>query len=136
VSTRRLRRVVGTGLLATLAAMAATGLVGALARALGVDLEVGDPGEQIPVSGIVTITGLFSLVGVVIAAALQRWSARPAERFVWITVTLTAVSLVPPALLGRCVGTIATLVVLHLVAAAVMIPSLAWSLRTPTDNRI
>lgn len=134
MSTRRVRRVVGTGVLATLAAMVATGLLAALARALGVDLEVGDPGEQIPLSGVVTITGLFSLLGVVIAAVLQRWSARPAERFVWIAVTLTAVSLVPPLLLGRGAATIVALILLHLGAAAVMIPTLTRTLRTATAD--
>ncbi|MFI9848271.1 DUF6069 family protein [Nonomuraea sp. NPDC051941] len=40
-------------------------------------------------------TGFFSVVGVVIAVALFRWSARPAERFVWTAVSLTAISLIP-----------------------------------------
>ncbi|MDP3891999.1 DUF6069 family protein, partial [Nocardioides sp.] len=42
-----IRGVVGTGLLAALAAMVATTLAGALARAMGVDFEVAD-GESIP----------------------------------------------------------------------------------------
>jgi hypothetical protein len=126
--------VVGTGVLATIAAMAATGLVAALFRASGVDFEVGDAGEQVPVSGMVTITGLFSVVGVAIAAVLLRWSDRPAERFVWIAATLTAVSLVPPLLLGSGAATITALLVLHLVAAAVMIPTLVRSLRTATGD--
>jgi len=109
--------------------MAATTLVAALARAAGVDFEVGDPGEQIPVSGIAVVTGLFSVVGVVIAVALLRWSARPAERFVWTAVSLTAISLVPPLLSGGDTATVATLVGLHLVAAVVMIPVLARTLR-------
>ena len=78
------------------------------------------------------VTGFFSLVGVVIAAALLRWSARPAERFVWTAVSLTAISLVPPLLSGASTATIATLLGLHLVAAAVMIPTLARSLRAGT----
>ena len=75
------------------------------------------------------MTGFFSLVGVVLAAALLRWSARPAERFVRTTVALTAVSLVPPVLSGAGAATVVTLVALHLVAAAVMVPALARSLR-------
>ena len=127
--THRFRRLAVAGVGATLAAMVATGLVAALARAAGVDLEV-DSGEAIPVSGIVFQTGVFSLVGVVIAAALLRWSARPAERFVWTAVSLTAISLVPPLLFGTGADTIATLIGLHLVAAAVMIPSVSQAIRT------
>lgn len=41
---------------------------------------------------------------------------------------LTALSLVPPWVVGAAVSTSVTLVVLHLVAAVVMIPGLARSL--------
>ncbi len=104
-------------------------LVAALARAAGVDFEVPEGGETIPLSGFAVVTGFFSLVGVVLAAALLRWSAHPAERFVQAAVSLTAISLVPPLLSGAAAATIAALVVLHLVAAAVMIPALARGLR-------
>jgi hypothetical protein len=72
-------------------------------------------------------------VGVVIAVALLRWSARPAERFVWTAVSLTAISLVPPFLTGANTATVIALLGLHLVPAAVMIPILARSLRSRTD---
>jgi hypothetical protein len=131
--TGRLRRLAGTGFLATLAAMVATTLAAALARAVGVDFEVPDGGETIPLSGFAVVTGFFSVVGIVIAAALLRWSARPAERFVWTAVTLTAISLVPPLISGTNTATTIALLGLHLVAATVMIPTLARSLRTRTD---
>jgi hypothetical protein len=60
------------GLLATLAAMAATTLAAALARAAGVDFEVPDGGETIPLPGFAVMTGVCSAAGVVIAAALRR----------------------------------------------------------------
>ncbi|MFF5261893.1 DUF6069 family protein [Actinomadura viridis] len=130
--TRRLLRLAGTGLVAAIAAMAATTLAAALAQAVGVDFKVAD-GETIPVPGFAVVTGFFSVVGVVIAVALLRWSARPAERFVWTAVTLTALSFVPPVLAGANTATIITLIGLHLVPAAVMIPTLTRSLRTRTD---
>jgi hypothetical protein len=132
-TTHRLRRLAGTGVVATLAAMAATALGAALARAVGVDFEVPDGGETIPVSGVAVVTGFFSVIGVLIAAGLLRWSARPAERFVWTAVSLTAISLVAPLLSEADPATIAALVALHLVAAAVMIPTLGRSLRARTD---
>ncbi|MBY8870586.1 DUF6069 family protein [Micromonospora sp. PLK6-60] len=128
--SRRFRRLAGTGLLATLAAMAATTLAAALARAVGVDFAIPEGGETIPLGGFAVVTGFFSVVGVVIAGALLRWSARPAERFVWTAVALTALSMVPPLLSGANTATVAALLGLHLVPAAVLIPTLARSLRT------
>jgi hypothetical protein len=125
----RLRGLARTGLIATLAAMVATTLGAALAQAVGVDFELPDGGETIPLAGFAVITGLFSVIGVVIAVALLRWSARPAERFLWTTVALTAISLVPPLVSGANAGTVTALAGLHLIAAAVMIPALTRSLR-------
>ena len=128
-SGRRLGRVAGTGLLAAFAAAAATATAAALARAVGVGFEVPDGGESIPVSGVAFVTCVLSLVGVGLAVALLRWSSRPAEHFVRTTVSLTAASLVPPFLVGASTGTSLTLVALHLLAAAVVVPSLARALR-------
>jgi hypothetical protein len=131
--THRLRGLAVTGFIATLAATMATTLAAALARAIGVNFEVPDGGETIPLSGFAVVTGFFSVVGIVIAVALLRWSAHPAERFVWTAVSLTAISLVPPLLSGANTATTTALIGLHLVAATVMIPTLARSLRTRTD---
>lgn len=131
--THRLRGLAGTGFVATVAAVVATVLAAALAQAVGVDFEVPDGGETIPLSGFAVVTGFFSVVGVVMAAALLRWSTRPAERFLRTAVTLTAISLVPPVLSGADTATTTALLGLHLVAATVMIPTLARSLRTRTD---
>jgi len=38
--------------------------------------------ETIPLSAIAVVTGFFSVVGIVIAAGVLRWSARPAERMI------------------------------------------------------
>lgn len=130
--THRLRGLAVTGFIAALAAMVATTLAAALAQAVGVDFEVPDGGETIPLAGFAVVTGVFSVVGIVIAVALLRWSARPAERFVWTAVSLTAISLVPPLLSGANTATTTALLGLHLVAATVMIPTLARSLRTRT----
>ena len=129
----RLRGLAGIGLLATLAAMAATTLAAALAQAVGVEFEVPDGGETIPLPGFAVVTGFFSVVGIVIAVALLRWSARPAERFVWTAVSLTAISLLPPLLCGANTATTTALLGLHLVPATVMIPTLARGLRARTD---
>ena len=48
--------------------------------------------------------------------------------------SLTAISLVPPLLSAANTATIVALIVLHLVAATMMIPALARSLRIATRN--
>lgn len=123
-----MKRVVLVGLGATLLAMVATTLGAVLAVAGGVSLHLPGAAEPIPVTGVGVMTGILSLVGVVIALVVRRWAARPAERWVQVAVALTAVSLVPPVLTGAGAATVVTLVVLHLVAAAVVIPALARSL--------
>ncbi|MET8041408.1 DUF6069 family protein [Micromonospora sp. NPDC005215] len=133
--THRLGGLVGTGVVATLAATVATTLAAALATAAGVDFEIPDGGPTIPLAGFAVVTCFFSVVGVVIAVALLRWSTRPARRFGWTAVSLTAISLVPPFLSGADTTTVAALLGLHLVPATVMITVLTRSLRSRTDCR-
>jgi hypothetical protein len=128
--SHRLLGLVITGFIAAFVAMAATTFAAALARAVGVDFEVPDGGEAIPLGGFAVVTGFFSVVGIVIAVALLQWSAHPAERFVWTTVSLTAISLIPPLVSGADTATTSALVGLHLIAATVMIPTLARSLHS------
>lgn len=120
-------RLARTGLLATVAAAATTGLGAALAGAAGIDLDV--EGGRIPASGIAFVTAVLALVGVALAAALLRWSAHPAPLFVRIAVGLTMISLVPPLVWAEDPAAMITLIVLHLVAAAIVIPMLAGTLR-------
>lgn len=126
--THRPRALLTAGAIATLAAAAATTLCAALARAVGVDFEVPAGGEAIPLPGFAVVTGFFSIVGVALAAAFRRWSKRPATLFVRTAVALTAISLIPPVLSGGDAATVAALLVLHLVPAAIVIPVLARSL--------
>ena len=113
------------GLAASIVAAAAVTLLAAAANALGVDFELPDGGDSIPLLGFTQITLMFSIVGLVLAAALRRWNGRPAATFVRVTVALTAISLVPPFLYDANAATALTLVVLHLTAAAIVIPVMA-----------
>ncbi len=130
--TRRRRGLAATGFIATLVVMVSTTLAAALAQAVGVDFAVTDDNETIPLPGFAVVTGFFWFVGIAIAVALLRWSARPAERFMWTAVSLTAISLAPPLLSGAGTATTTVLLGLHLVPATV-IPTLARSLRTRAD---
>ena len=123
-------RLAATGLGAALAAAALNAVVAAAARAAGVDLEV-TGGEAIPVSGIAFVTVVLSVLGVLVAAALARWSHSPVQWWLRTTVLLTAVSLVPPLVAAADAATAAALVALHLLAAAVVVPAVARTLRAP-----
>ncbi|GAA1612814.1 DUF6069 family protein [Actinoplanes couchii] len=132
------RELVGTGLIATVAATAATTFAAVLARAGGVTFTIPEGGETIPASGIAVVTAFFSIIGVLIAAAFRRWSHRSARHFATTTTALTAISLLPPFLVGAAPTTVIALLILHLIPAAMMIPTLTRTLRprkpVPTTN--
>ncbi len=121
----RRRGLVVPGLAAAVTAAASTTLVAALAKAAGVDFEMPDGGEAVPLMGFANLTFLFSIIGLAIAAGLRRWSGQPARTFVRVAVALTAVSLVPPFLVDANLTTAMTLVLIHLVAAVIVIPVIA-----------
>lgn len=118
-----IRSVVGHGLVAALVAGVATSAVAAAGSAAGISLDVA--GAPIPVTGFATLTVIFSLVGLALAAVLQRFARRPRVVFVRTTLVLTGLSLVPDVLADAATGTKVLLMVTHLVAAAIVIPAVA-----------
>ncbi len=112
---------------AAIGAAAATTAIAAIAHAAGVSLAI--EGEQIPLMGFANLTLIFSLIGVVLAAALRKWAGKPRTAFVRTTVALTALSLVPDLMVSAAVETRLTLMATHLVAAAIVIPTVAKRLR-------
>ncbi|GLY94360.1 DUF6069 family protein [Actinoplanes sp. NBRC 103695] len=118
-----IRRMLAAGVVATVVASAATASVAAAGNAAGISLDVA--GAPIPVAGFATLTAVFSVVGLVLAAVLARFAKRPRTAFVRTTVVLTALSLVPDVLADAASGTKVLLMVTHLVAAAIVIPAVA-----------
>jgi hypothetical protein len=116
-------RVWRVGLVAGIAAAAATTAIAAVAQAADVPLEMG--GEAIPLAGFAQLTLLGAALGVLLAWVVRRRSARPRQRFVVATVALTALSCVPDVLADASAASKAVLIVTHLVAAAIVIPSIA-----------
>lgn len=116
--------LIGHGVAAAVVASAATMAAAAAAgHAAGISLDMA--GQPIPVSGFGTLTVIFSLVGVALAAVLSRTARRPRHIFLRTTVVLSALSLVPDALADSAPSTKALLMFAHLVAAAIVIPALA-----------
>jgi len=114
-------------------AAAATSTTAAIARAGDVTLAV--KGEQIPISGFALMTVVGAVVGLILAAALSRRATRPRRTFLQTTAVLTALSLVPDAFADTTTASKLVLVLTHLIAAAIIVPSLAARLAPDTHRR-
>jgi uncharacterized membrane protein YoaK (UPF0700 family) len=112
-----------TGLRAGATAAVATVAVAGAANAAGVSLDTA-PGEAIPLFAFAQLTLVFTVVGILIARAIARRGRQPRTTLLRVTVALTALSLVPDAVLDAGVATKATLMLTHLVAASIVIPAL------------
>jgi hypothetical protein len=126
---RRLRATV-----AVLAAVA-TSAIWLIASALGVDFRLTDAAGSV-VLGLPTIivfTLWFALLGWLSLALLERVTRRrpTAARTAWtvLAAAVTVLSLVPIYLENATTGTKASLTVIHLAVAAVLIPALRRSAR-------
>jgi amino acid transporter len=112
------------GVAAAVVAAITTTVLAAIASAAGVPFGQGT-GENIPIPMFTVLTLVFSLVGVGIAAVMARKARRPRSTFVWTAVTLTVLSIVPDLTFGFDAASAATLIALHIVAAAIVVPVLA-----------
>ena len=115
------------GVAAAVVASVATTVLAAVASAAGVSFADGT-GASIPIAGFAQLTLVCSLVGVGIAAVMARKARRPRPTFVRTAVALTALSFVPDLTFGFDAGSAATLITLHIVAAAIVVPTLAGRL--------
>jgi len=112
------------GLASAVVASAATTALAAIARAAGVSFA-DRTGTGIPITAFTELTLLFALVGVGIAAVIARTARRPRPTFVRTAIALTALSFVPDLTYGFAASSAVTLISLHSVAAAIVVPTLA-----------
>ena len=120
------------GIAAALVAAAVTTGLAYVATQAGVSfVDPAKPEIPIPLLGFAQLTFVFSLIGVGLAAILARKARRPRSTFVWTTLVLLVLSIVPdfvkiPNLSPDFAPATAwTLAALHVVAAAIVIPVLA-----------
>jgi peptidoglycan/LPS O-acetylase OafA/YrhL len=118
-TTTTLRR---TTVVAGLVASAVTTGVATAFHAAGVTFEI--DGEMIPLLGFAQMTFLGAVIGSVILAVLNRRRRSARGRFLRTTVALTALSCVPSVTWPDDIATRLALVVLHLLAAALVVPAL------------
>jgi amino acid transporter len=122
-STAGRRPVWKHGCAAAVAASITTTLLAAVASAAGVSFSDGS-GASIPLVAFAQLTLVFSLVGTGVAAVMARRARRPRSTFARTAVTLTALSFVPDLVLGFDAASAVTLIALHTVAAAIVVPTL------------
>lgn len=123
VTTSR-RPVWKHGLAAAVGAAVATTTLAAIASAAGVSFA-DRSGDSIPITAFAELTVAFSLVGVLLAAILARTVRRPRTTFVRTALTLVVLSFVPDLTFGFDAASAATLIALHSIAAAIVVPTLA-----------
>ena len=112
------------GVVAAIVASVTTTVLAAVASAAGVSFA-DHTGVSIPIAGFVQVTLFFSLIGVGVAAVMARKARKPRSTFVRTAVALTALSFVPDLTFGFDAASAATLISLHTVAAAIVVPTLA-----------
>jgi hypothetical protein len=120
---RRRLRSIGSTLAIGAVAAAVTTAAAAVVHAAGVPFAV--DGEMIPLAGFAQMTLLGAIIGGLLLAVTNRFSAHPRRRFIQITSVLTALSCVPSVALPPDAATKVALVALHVLAAAIVVPPLA-----------
>jgi hypothetical protein len=122
------RRLVRSGVLAGAFAAACTTAVAAIASAADVSLEV--DGQAIPIPAFVWWSVVGAALGVVLARLL-----RDRRRFVVVTTGAVGLSLIPAIAAPDDTATKAVLVGAHLLAAAIIIPTLSQQLTAVNRDR-
>lgn len=110
--------LVRRGALAGAVAAVCTTAVAAIARAADVSLEV--DAAAIPIAAFAWWTLVGAALGILLARLL-----RARQRFLAVTLVATGLSLIPAIALPDDAATRAVLVAVHLLAAAIIIPSLS-----------
>jgi hypothetical protein len=117
-------------------AAVATELYGLVARAAGVPMSAAGFGEAtatpVTVGMFAMGTLLCTVLATILAMILARFVARPARAFARVTVVLTALSLaVPLSAADTATATRLALAGAHLLAAAIIIPTVSRRLTRP-----
>jgi hypothetical protein len=122
------RRLVRSGALAGAIAAVCTTVVAAIARAADVSLDINATAIPIPAFAWWTVIG--AALGVALARLL-----RERRRFIVLTTVAAGLSLIPPIAAPDDTATKAVLVGAHVLAAAIIIPTLGQRLTAVNNDR-
>jgi bacteriorhodopsin len=131
-ATGTAKNLLRTGGIAIVAAGVLNTIIGLIADAAGVGMEVkgfgSDVREAIPVFAYFVSTVFGGAIGIVLALIMRRAGAAK-KIFYIVTGVLTLLSLISPLTADATSGTKVILEIMHVLAAAIIIPALAKSLR-------
>jgi hypothetical protein len=116
-------RFARSGLASGFAAAVANLAVAVVARQADVALAI--KGEEFPLLAFPQVTLMAAVIGIGLAAVFARRARRPRHTFVVTTVVLSALSMVPPAIVDATIATKLVLGLTHVVAAVIIIPAIA-----------
>ena len=122
----RARSVWRAGGIGGLVAAVVTTVLAATAHSQGVPLDVGSQHVRAPMFAAFTLIG--AVLGSLLGLGAERRLGRPRRTFIAGTVTLAVLSVLPDVAADATRATKVVLVIAHLVAAAIIIPSIASSL--------
>ena len=111
------------GLGAGVAAGVATTAFAAGVHAAGVPLEIA--GESIPLVGFGQLTVMLTVVGLVIATGLRRFTRHAQTAWIRTSVALAVLSFVPDLTADATLATKLALMATHVIAAVIVIPVVA-----------
>lgn len=121
--TRGSRPLLRAGVVGGATGAVANAAIYTVARVFDVSFDI--KGEAIPAIAFPQLTLIAAVLGTAMAAVFARKSHRPRRAFVRTTVSLTALSMVPPVLADAATATKLVLGLTHLVAAAIIIPAIS-----------
>jgi hypothetical protein len=110
-------------LAAGVVAGAATTAFAAVAHVAGVPLEI--KGEMIPLVGFGQLTLMLTVVGLLVAVGLRRFTTHAQTAWIRTSIVLTAVSFVPDLAANATSATKLALMTTHVIAASIVIPVVA-----------
>lgn len=112
-----------TSLIGGLAAL----VLAAIAMGLGVSMEVEMAGsvQQTPLPAFLVAAFFQSIAGALVALGIQRFSNRPRRTWLITAGVVVALTFGQPLALAQDTATTLTLVLAHLVVAAVVVPAIA-----------
>jgi hypothetical protein len=91
--------------------------------------QAGDrPDREVTLSMVVFVTALMSLLGWAALVVLERYLARGRTVWVWLSLAVTAASMIPLMAEGMTASTRLVLAVLHLAVTAVIVPGMTRGL--------
>lgn len=116
------------GLLAAVVAAVVNAGGYALARSLGVSFVVAPPGRdpaEISAAGVVALSAAPLLSATAVYGLLRRLTRQVLRAFTWLAVMVFVLMLIPPLLAAQDAATAAALILMHVVATAAILVSLA-----------